>query len=263
MRPLYLRLLIAYFLISTSGFALTTAYLSFEHPDGWACEFSKGVWVCQSSSSPDREESVVLSIATLATEWDTLDNFVDYLKQPKTIEDDSGAKFNSEVRYVRKRNINGFNWVDSLQFNADLPGFWSRYVATVSETPKAKLAILVTYIVSDARYKELAPQFERMVSSLKPNMEFDLNEATRQGQNPLPTADKLGPLQENILAERLKGKKPSAKLPAPGGGSTTIFWLVLTGAIAGGALLVIRRRRKAKKTITSTQPPTVPRKKAS
>jgi LPXTG-motif cell wall-anchored protein len=262
MKPLYAPLLCLW-LISSSAFALTTAYLSFEHPDGWACEFSKGVWVCQSSASPDREESVVLSIATLATEWDTVENFEDYLRQPKSIEDDSGTKFNSEVRYVRKRNINGFTWVDSLQFNADLPGFWSRYVATVSETPKAKLAILVTYIVSDARYKELAPQFERMVSSLKPNMEFDLNEATRQGQNPLPTADKLGPLQENILAERLKIKKPGAKLLTPGGGSSTLIWLVLGGAVAGGALLVIRRRRKAKTTITTTQPPTVPKKKAS
>jgi hypothetical protein len=235
---------------SLPALALNTKYVSFDHPDGWVCEFSKGVFVCQSSTAPDREESVVLSIATLATEWDTIENFEDYLKTPRTIEDDAGNKITSEVRYVRKRNINGSVWVDSLQFNADLPGFWSRYVATVSDTPKAKLAILVTYIVSDERYKALAPQFERMVSSLKPNMEFDLNEATRQGQQPLPSADKLGPLQENILAERLK-KKAYVKPTLPGNGSSTTMLLLLLVMIVAVALVVLRRRKNKK----TGQPP--------
>src|SRR5438067_870320 len=111
--------------------ALTTAYVSFEHPDGWRCELSQGVWICQSTLEADRKESVVLSIATMATEWDTLENYEEYLKQPRTIQDEDGKTITSKVTYTRRRNINGTTWVDSLQHDSELPGFWARYVATV------------------------------------------------------------------------------------------------------------------------------------
>lgn len=237
-------------LYTINSWALVTKYVSFDHPEGWLCEFSKGVNVCQSTTVPDREESVVLAIATLATEWDTIENFEDYLKIPRTIEGDDSKKITSEVRYVRKRNINGFTWVDSLQYNSDLPGFWSRYVATVLNTPKAKLAILVTYIVSDDRYKQLAPQFERMVASLKPNTEFDLNEATRQGEAPLPTADKLGPLQSNIIAEKLK-KKPANTDKKPASTNDDQNNLIIIAAIlviGVTGYIVLRRRKKSSKS---------------
>jgi len=203
--------LVILMLLASPAWALKSAYLTADHPEGWNCEFSGGVWVCQSQSETDRKESVVLSIATLATDWDTIENYEDYLKQSRTIEDENGNKFPSEIRYVRKRNINGHVWIDSLQFNSELPGFWARYVVTVNPTPKAKLAILLTYIVSDEHYKQLAPQFERMISSIKLNMEFDLNEPTNQFQPPLTSADKLGPIQKDILANRLR----NGKLPTP------------------------------------------------
>ncbi len=235
---------------TSPAFALKSAYLTADHPDGWNCEFSGGVWVCQSQNEADRKESVVLSIATLATDWDTIENYEDYLKQTRQIEDENGNKFSSEVRYVRKRNINGHVWVDSLQFNSELPGFWARYVVTVNPTPKAKLAILLTYIVSDEHYKQLAPQFERMISSIKLNMEFDLNEATKQGQPPLTSADKLGPLQKDILATRLRSGKPT---PAPtGSGDNTTIFLVLAGLTAGIAYFFIRKRRKKQKPAAGT-----------
>src|SRR5258708_2117667 len=117
--------------LPSAAFALTTAYVSFEHPDGWRCELSQGVCICQSTIEPDRKESVVLSIATMPTEWDTVDNYENYLKQPRPIQDEEGNTLTSKVTYSRRRNINGSVWVDSLQFNSELPGFWARYVATV------------------------------------------------------------------------------------------------------------------------------------
>ena len=249
MKSLFIAILV---LLASPAFALKSAYLTADHPDGWNCEFSGGVWVCQSQSEADRKESVVLSIATLATDWDTVENYEDYLKTPRQIEDENGNKFNSEVRYVRKRNINGHVWIDSLQYNSELPGFWARYVVTVNPTPKAKLAILLTYIVSDEHYKQLAPQFERMISSIKLNMEFDLNEATKQGQPPLTSADKLGPIQKDILATRLRNGKPTAT-PAPGG-DMTMTYLMLVGLVAGVAYFLIQRRKKKQKTAKGNSP---------
>ena len=232
--------------LSSPLFGFSTAYVSFEHPENWKCELAQGVWVCQSAKEVDRKESVVLSIATVATEWDTLDNFEEYLKQTRTTQDEQGKQFTSEVRYTRKRNINGHVWVDALQFNSELPGFWSRYVATVHTTPKAKLAILITYIVSDDRYKKLAPEFERMVSSLKPNDEIDLNVASKQGDLNTLGADRIGPLQKDLIRDRLNigKKKPEVKETPESGGSWTPF--VLLGVVVAVAFFILKKRRAKK-----------------
>ncbi len=223
--------------------ALTTAYVQFEHPDGWKCELSQGVWICQSTQDADRKESVVLSIATPATEWDKIENYEEYLKQPRNIPDQDGKSLTSKVTYSRKRNINGQTWVDSLQFNSELPGFWSRYLATVHN----KLAILITYIVSDEQYKKLAPQFERMASSLKLNAEFDLNIASKQGDGPIPGREKLGAVQQEILAARLNlSKKKDDKKAGVTSVGPGIDKNMLIGVGAGVVLLllVLRIRRK-------------------
>jgi hypothetical protein len=241
-----LRLLVV-LLFSQSAFSLTTAYVSFDQPEGWRCELASGVWVCQSALEVDRKESVVLSIATIATEWDTLENFEDYLKKPRSIQDEDGNTVMSQVRYTRRRNINGFNWIDSLQLNSELPGFWARYLVTVHKTPKHRVAILITYVVSEDRYSTLAPQFERMVLSLKPNAEFDLNIASKQGAGDVPGSQILGPGQDTkaLLAERLnvKRKKPVADEPSASSPVSPVLIGVGLAAIIG--LVIVRRRRKS------------------
>lgn len=243
MRRIHFLSLLLISLTTQTSFGLITAYVSFDQPEGWRCELSQGVWICQSNTEPDRKESVVLSIATMATEWDSIENYEDYLKQPRNLQDEEGHTLTSEVRYVRKRNINGSVWVDSLQYNSELPGFWARYLATVHTTPKTKLAILITYVVSDERYAKLATVFERMVSSLKPNAEFDLNIPSLQKDGPLPGSTKLGSVIHDTIASRLKkpGKEPVKKEEPPSDNST-LFILVGVGAIA--ALILLRRRRK-------------------
>ncbi len=227
-------------------FALKTAYISFDHPDGWRCELSQGVWICQSTLEGERRESVVLSIATRATEWDTVDNYLEYLKKTRTISDEQGKPVESKVTYARKRDINGVVWVDSLQVNSELPGFWARYVATVHN----KLAILITYVVSEENYQRLAPQFERMVASLRPNAEFDLNIASKQGDAPLPGATKLGPLQANILRDRLKPASTSLKNDEAEevSGESSPFALLVSLAFLAGAVYWVLRRRKKKRS---------------
>lgn len=236
--------------------ALTTAYASFEHPDGWRCELSQGVWICQSAKEPERRESVVLSIATMRTEWDSLENYLNYLKRPRTIEDEAGNKLTSKVTYARKRVINGVTWIDSLQYNSEMPGFWARYVATVRD----KLAILITYIVSDEYYSKLAPRFERMVNSLKPNEDFDLSVRSEQGTSAEPINSKLGPQDRlDLLKNRLRVAKNPGAEPKSNPDFTvedgSNNWLLYV--IGGGALVLyvaLRRRRKRKKEKDRKEP---------
>ena len=245
-------------LSASPAFALTTAYVSFDHPDGWGCELSQGVWICQSNSDLDRRDAVILSIATLATEWDTLENYEQYLKQPRTIQDEQGNTLTANVSYTRRRNINGVTWVDSLQHNSELPGFWARYLATVHVTGQTKLAILITYIVSDDKYQKFAPQFERMVGSLKPNDEFDMNVASKQGDGPLPGSTRLGQVESDLIAKRLGKKKTATKTEpeAPPAQPSSPMMPIAT-VVGGGGIVyyILRRRRKTPPPRNNKRPP--------
>jgi len=236
-----MRFLLGLLLFTTTAFGLITAYVTFEHPEGWKCELSQGVWICQSTVELDRRESIVLSIAATASEFDTLDNYVDYLKKSRRIETEDGKTLTSTIRYVRKRKINGKEWVDSLQKNSELPGFWARYLATVHTTKKAKLAVLITYIVSEDSYGKMAQEFERMIASLKLNDNFDMNVKSDDKGKTLPGGEILGSVPEtkNILKERL-GKRPEIqKTKAP---SYTME--ILGVALIIGVFLFLKKKKK-------------------
>lgn len=228
-------------LLPASALGLTTAYVSFEHPEGWQCELSQGVWICQSTLPTDRKEAVVLSIAAQATDWDGLQNYEAYLKKPRRIQDDEGKTITSQITYTRRRAINGHEWIDSLQKDSELPGFWTRYLATVHQTKASRLAILITYIVSEARYSKLAPQFERMVSSLKPKADFDNAIASKQEQI-LPGSQVLGNMQRTIMDRLGAPKTAQADAPPPAGDNTLILLALVVGVVA--VLVFMRSRRK-------------------
>ncbi len=239
-----MRLFLAFF-ISISAFGLKTHYVSFEHPDSWRCEINQQVYICQGTQEPDRKESIILSVATIAGEWDSLDAYEKYLKTPRTILDDKGAEIESKISYTRKRNINGVTWIDSLQYNSELPGFWARYTATVQN----KLAILVTYIVSDEYYSKMAPKFEKMISSLKPSSEFESSISSLQGKSAIPGNTIMGPkAQKDLLTSRLNTKKiaPEATSAKTASQSDDMTLLIMGGGILIGALLVVRILKKKK-----------------
>ena len=236
-----------FLLISTPVFSLNTQYISFDHPDSWRCELNQGVYICQGTREPERKESIVLSVATIAGEWDSLDAYEKYLKTPRTIQDDTGAELESKISYTRRRNINGVTWIDSLQYNSELPGFWARYTATVQN----KLAILVTYIVSDDNYSKMAPQFEKMIGSLKPSKDFESSISSSQGKAGLPGNTIMGPkAQKDLLSSRLNIKKKSADETTPSSEVDSKLLLIVAGVllvIFFGIRILKKRDKKRKK----------------
>lgn len=226
--------------------ALKTTYVAFDHPEGWKCDFTEGVWICQSTLDPDRKESLVMSIAALASEWDNIENFEDYLKQPREIKDDAGNAITSEISYTRRRNLNGHIWIDSLQHNSELPGFWTRYLATVNQ----RLAILITYIVSDEHYSKLAPQFERMVVSATLVNDSGGSVPSEQGETALPGPERLGP-STDLLKSRLNVSKGDKTAQPDKGDSLALPLIVLAAAVT---YLVWRRKKKKAKDSGSSGP---------
>lgn len=234
--------LLLVFFVSCIAWSKHVSYLKFEEPPGWSCEpSSQGVFVCESPNEQQRQDSVILFFGAQATDFDSLANYERYLSKIKTIVDDSGKSIESKVTFVRKRNINGFEWIDSLQQNSELPGFWTRYVATVQKP----LAILVTYVVSEQRYTELTPQFERMVASLKPVTDFKF--APNQGDLALPGTELGGVLKSNLLEKRLQKKAVAQPEPAPKtteSPSPILYGVVL---LLIGGLVLIRFKKRGKK----------------
>jgi len=220
-------------------FGKQTTYLSFDEPPGWGCELAQGVYICQANKEPERSESLILVFGAPSSEWDSFENYENYLKKSKTILDDSGKPMSSKVVYVRKRNINGFDWVDSLQENSELAGFWTRYVATVQKP----LAILVTYVVSNQKYQDLTPSFERMVASLKPVSDFKFSDPNSDLLSP---GTELGGVLKSQIEKRLKKTPEPEPVPPPTDTKTPILVVLLGGFI--GLLLIARLRRKKTKS---------------
>ncbi len=246
-------ILLSLFLFPVSLFALQTQYISFEHPEKWGCENAQGTYICQSTQDPEKREALVMSVATIASDWDSLDNYLTFLKTPKTYKDDRGQEITSQISYVHRRKINGVEWIDSLQYNVELPGFWTRYLATVQN----KLAILITYVVSDDYYKQMAPLFERMVLTLKPNNELDIHSSSKSDAVAKPGTEKLG---KEFLQSRLNARKtgnaapktnPAEDAPAEGSNTTTLLVLVL-GLAAIFFVIKKRKKKKTSKEITGT-----------
>lgn len=229
-------------LVSCSLWAKQTSYLSFEEPPGWNCELStQGVFICESPNETQRQDSLIMVFGAPATEYDSLANYDQYLRKTKTILNDSGKPIDSKVTFVRKRNINGFEWMDSLQQNSELAGFWTRYVATVQKP----LAILVTYVVSENRYTELTPAFERMVATLKPNTDFKFT----QNRNDLALpGTELGGVLKSHLEKRLKKKVVQTEPTKPPESSYFLLVLLIVVFVGGLTFMVLKQRRKAKKS---------------
>jgi hypothetical protein len=236
-----MKTLLLVFLVSSFVWAKQTSYLNYEEPPGWKCELStQGVFFCESPKEEQREESLILIFGAPATENDTFPNYEQYLNKTKTILDESGKTVESKVTFVRRRNINGFEWIDSLQQNSEISGCWTRYLATVQKP----LAILVTYVVCDKFYTELTPAFERMVASLKPVSDFKFSENRKDLALP---GTELGSVLKSHFEKKLSKKNTAQpELPKPGQSSSPLLYVII-GILIGGVVLM-RAKKKTQKS---------------
>src|SRR5688572_27725536 len=59
-------------------------YLQFELPPGWDCVLEGAEWVCQSENDDRKREAIIILVAKTRGEQDNLDQYMNYLKAPKT-----------------------------------------------------------------------------------------------------------------------------------------------------------------------------------
>jgi hypothetical protein len=139
-------------------------FVEFELPAAWVCVLEGAEWVCQNQTDKEKKkEAIIVLAAKVQGDQDTLDQYLAYLRNPKIYTTAQGKTVKSDVRYANNKTIQDKAWVDALHLESEIPGFYTRYLATVTDG----IGILVTYSVNKNKYQDYAPLFESMVNSLK------------------------------------------------------------------------------------------------
>ncbi len=240
MRNKFLVLIVFSLCLMTSNvFAKTfsSQFSEFELPNGWDCALEGSEWVCQSENKDRKKEAIIILAAKYRGEQDSLDQYQAYLKAAKSFSLPGGKTQISEAKSVAVREINGQRWVDALHLASEVPGFYTRYLATVKDS----LGIAVTFSVAKDHYDSYQDIFEKIIATLKV---FDQKAAQGEKWKAKGTeGDLIGEgtiigdtgTQADITMQK-KGKGDS------GGDETTTILIVV--AVAAVAFFLIKARKK-------------------
>ncbi len=156
-------LFLGLFLSSVEAKRFSSKYCEFELPSGWECALEGSEYVCQSENADRKKESIIILAAKIRGEQDNLDEYMSYLKKTKEYNLPGGKKQVSEPKNTKMSRINDHQWVDALHLASEVPGFYTRYLATVKED----LGVAVTFSVSKDLYTSYIPIMEKMISTLR------------------------------------------------------------------------------------------------
>ncbi len=217
-------------------------YCEFELPTGWQCALEGSEWVCQSVNKGRQKEAIIILAAKIRGSQDSLDQYQAYLRSPKTYNLPGGKTQVSEAKYTKTKNINGHRWVDSLHLASEVPGFYTRYVATV----KVDLGVAVTFSVSKDHYTAYQGVFDKVVATLRVfrQKKMDMSKFKLKGKNEnlldnttfVPDDDDAPDVSHTRKRKRKGGFMED---------STNIMLLVIVAAIAG--FLYMKKKKKGKK----------------
>jgi hypothetical protein len=152
-------------ILSTTTHAkrFSSKYVEFELPSGWECALEGSEYVCQSENADRKKESIIILAAKIRGEQDNLDEYMAYLKKNKSYNLPGGKQQVSEPKSTKLSTINDQRWVDALHLASEVPGFYTRYLATVKED----LGVAVTFSVTKDLYSSYQPIMDKLVSTLR------------------------------------------------------------------------------------------------
>lgn len=242
-----MKLIFSLFVVLTFSFGayakrFSSKYCEFELPAGWECALEGSEYVCQSENADRKKESIIILAAKIRGEHDNLDEYMAYLKKTKEYNLPGGKKQVSEPKSTKMTRINDHQWVDALHLASEVPGFYTRYLATVKED----LGVAVTFSVTKDLYTTYRPLMDKLISTLRvfrQKKNTDLS-ALRSGRsedpnfsdatfNPNTSLD----LQVNKTKKRSSGNQDSDDM-------MLIAAVVILAAVGG---LILKGKKKGKK----------------
>ena len=241
-QKIFFVLMLASAAISTSARAAKFAnqFVEFELPPKWQCSLEGAEWVCQNTDPAKKREAIIVLAAKLRGEQDTIDKYLDYLKSPKQWTSLDGKPVRSEPKYAKSQEINGQIWVDSLHLESEIPGFYTRYLATVKED----IGVLVTYSMHKDKHTQYLNDFESLVKTLRVFRKAGgLNVNPANGSLFNLTSIPNGITPESVFQVPVGISGSGTKKPKKDG-EGTFFMLVMVAAAA--AIYIIRKKRGGK-----------------
>jgi hypothetical protein len=218
----------------------SSQFSEFELPSGWNCALEGSEWVCQSDDKDRKKEAIIILAAKFRGEQDSLDLYQAYLKQSKSFALPGGKTQISEARSVVVREINGQRWVDALHLASEVPGFYTRYLATVKDT----LGIAVTFSIAKDHYDAYQDIFEKVVATLRvfdQKGAKDANWVKKNANEELVDGSAI--IGEAAINPDI-GKQNKGNADENGNGTESILLIIGISAVG---FIILRMRKKKKK----------------
>lgn len=227
-------------LLPTSLFAksFSNEYIQFELPPGWKCILEGSEYVCQSNNADRKKEAIIILAAKKRGPQDDIPQYQAYLKQPKTYNLPGAKTQRSEPKFVETNNVNGQQWVDALHLASEVPGFYTRYLATT----KADIGVAVTFSVTKSLYSAYKDMFEKVIQSMRVFRSAKTNNLQIAGTQ--AAGDKFADDGVFIADDSLLDPTQAAakKRKKSTGGSGLVIVLVVLGGI-GFALTKLKKKK--------------------
>lgn len=145
------------------GKSFSNEYIQFELPPGWNCVLEGSEYVCQSDNTDRKKEAIIILAAKKRGPQDDLAQYQAYLKKTKTYQLPGAKTQKSEPKSVKTQTINNQQWVDALHLASEVPGFYTRYLATT----KADIGVAVTFSVTKSLYNAYKELFDAVIKSMR------------------------------------------------------------------------------------------------
>jgi hypothetical protein len=220
----------------------SSKYCEFELPAGWECALEGSEYVCQSENADRKKESIIILAAKIRGEQDNLDEYMAYLKKTKEYNLPGGKKQVSEPKSTKLSRINEQQWVDALHLASEVPGFYTRYLATVKED----LGVAVTFSVTKDLYATYQPIIDKLVSTLRVfrQKKTDLS-SLRSGKSEDPNFENAT-FNPNSAMD-LQVNKTKKRVSNDGGDNDMLMLIALVVVGSVVALILKGRKKKGKK----------------
>lgn len=213
-------------------------FIEFELPPQWQCNLEGAEWVCQSTNEGKKRDAIIVMAAKLKGDQDSLDQYLSYLKGPKMYTSIQGKPVKSDPKYAKTVSLNEHAWVDALHLESEIPGFYTRYLATV----KQDIGVLVTYSINKAKYQEYLNDFETMVKTMKVfRKPGGINSGT--SNNSLMNTQIPQHVAQDTIFPGTAPQGGSDEKPAPAPKQDDFTFYLLLGGAAVVVLFILKRRR--------------------
>lgn len=219
----------------------SSKYCEFDLPSGWECALEGSEYVCQSENADRKKESIIILAAKIRGEQDSLDEYMAYLRKTKEYNLPGGKKQVSEPKNVKITSVNDHRWVDALHLASEVPGFYTRYLATVKED----LGVAVTFSVSKDLYSAYQPVMDKLVSTLRVFRQKKAGLADLRGSGKTEDPNFADATFNPNAAMDLQINRTKKRADEGSGGDDM---MLLIAAIVIGAIVLVILRGKKKKT---------------